>query len=62
MLERQRMAAMRAGERVRENPAPALMLVGLAMLLIAALAGGAAMYWMRQKRRGQGGSEGSQAA
>ncbi len=50
MLERQREAAVRTGRRVAENPVPALMVIGLAMLLIAVLGWGGA-YWMRSKRR-----------
>lgn len=57
MLERQREAAMRTGRRVAENPAPALMVIGLAMLLIAVLGYGGA-YWFRGRRRMAGATDG----
>jgi hypothetical protein len=49
MLERQRDMVVRTGRQVREHPGPALAVVGLAMLLIAGLAGVALYVWTRRR-------------
>ncbi len=49
LMERQRNLIGRTGRQVREHPGSALLVVGLAMLLIAALGGAALWLWTRKR-------------
>ncbi len=49
LMQRQRNLIGRTGRQVREHPGSALLVVGLAMLLIAALGGAALWLWTRKR-------------
>jgi hypothetical protein len=49
MLDRQREMLSRTRQKVAENPAPAMLVVGLGMVLIAGLAAAALFLWNRRR-------------